>query len=293
MNTIQLNNLSIGYPDKKLGRKYIAHSINATLYGGQLTCLLGANGAGKSTLLRTLSGFLPPLEGDVIVADKSLQTYTDKERARTIGMVLTERPELHHLSVSELAGMGRSPYTGFWGRLSKEDEVIVDEALCMVGMEEMATRLVETLSDGERQKVMIAKALAQQTPVIFLDEPTAFLDYPSKVETMLLLRRLAHETGKIIFLSTHDVELALQTADTLWLMKRVRGKSGEERRVKSEELENLSVHQSVSSSPFGQSLTIGSPRELADKGALGQFFIGKDFTFDKVEMRFRVNEKGR
>ena len=293
MNTIQLNNLSIGYPDKKLGSKYIAHSINAMLYGGQLTCLLGANGAGKSTLLRTLSGFLPPLEGDVIVADKSLQTYTDKERARTIGVVLTERPELHHLSVSELAGMGRSPYTGFWGRLSKEDEVIVGEALCMVGMEEMATRLVETLSDGERQKVMIAKALAQQTPVIFLDEPTAFLDYPSKVETMLLLRRLAHETGKIIFLSTHDVELALQTADTLWLMKRVRGKSGEERRVKSEELENLSVHQSVSSSPFGKSLTIGSPRELADKGALGQFFIGKDFTFDKVEMRFRVNEKGR
>ena len=200
MNTIQLNNLSIGYPDKKLGRKYIVHSINATLYGGQLTCLLGANGVGKSTLLRTLSGFLPPLEGDVIVADKSLQSYTDKERARTIGVVLTERPELHHLSVSELAGMGRSPYTGFWGRLSKEDEVIVDEALCMVGMEEMATRLVETLSDGERQKVMIAKALAQQTPVIFLDEPTAFLDYPSKVETMLLLRRLAHETGKIIFL---------------------------------------------------------------------------------------------
>lgn len=293
MNTIQLNNLSIGYPDKKLGRKCIAHSINATLYGGQLTCLLGANGAGKSTLLRTLSGFLPPLAGDVIVADKPLQTYTDKERARTIGVVLTERPELHHLSVSELAGMGRSPYTGFWGRLSKEDEVIVDEALRMVGMEEMATRLVDTLSDGERQKVMIAKALAQQTPVIFLDEPTAFLDYPSKVETMLLLRRLAHETGKIIFLSTHDVELALQTADTLWLMKKVRGQSGKERRVQSEESENPSTHQLISSSSSGESLTIGSPRELADKGALGQFFVGKDFTFDKVEMRFRVNENGR
>ncbi len=292
MNTIQLNNLSIGYPDKKLGRKCIANSINATLYGGQFTCLLGANGAGKSTLLRTLSGFLPPLEGDIIVADKPLQTYADKERARTIGVVLTDRPELHHLSVSELAGMGRSPYTGFWGRLSKEDKVIVNEALRMVGMEEMATRLVETLSDGERQKVMIAKALAQQTPVIFLDEPTAFLDYPSKVETMLLLRRLAHETGKIIFLSTHDVELALQTADTLWLMKRVRGKSFEERRARSEEPENLSTCQLVNSS-LGESLTIGSPRELADKGDLGQFFMGKDFTFDKVEMRFRVTENGR
>lgn len=256
--TVQLRNLAIGYPDKKQGRKCIAHHINATLYGGQLTCLLGANGAGKSTLLRTLSGFLPPLEGEVLIEGKLLCEYTANERARTIGIVLTERPELHHLSVRELAGMGRSPYTGFWGRLSKDDETIVDEALRMVGMVEMATRMVDTLSDGERQKVMIAKALAQQTPVIFLDEPTAFLDYPSKVEAMLLLRRLAHETGKTVFLSTHDVELALQTADTLWLMKRA------------------------------NPLIIGSPRELADMGALENFFIGKDFTFDKEEMRFRV-----
>lgn len=256
--TVQLRNLAIGYPDKKQGRKCIAHHINATLYGGQLTCLLGANGAGKSTLLRTLSGFLPPLEGEALIEGKTLREYTANERARTIGIVLTERPELHHLSVRELAGMGRSPYTGFWGRLSKDDEAIVDEALCMVGMVEMATRMVDTLSDGERQKVMIAKALAQQTPVIFLDEPTAFLDYPSKVEAMLLLRRLAHETGKTVFLSTHDVELALQTADTLWLMKRA------------------------------NPLIIGSPRELADMGALENFFIGKDFTFDKEEMRFRV-----
>lgn len=256
--TVQLRNLTIGYLDKKQGKKCIAHHINATLYGGQLTCLLGANGAGKSTLLRTLSGFLPPLEGEALIEGKPLREYTANERARTIGIVLTERPELHHLSVRELAGMGRSPYTGFWGRLSKDDEAIVDEALRMVGMVEMATRMVDTLSDGERQKVMIAKALAQQTPVIFLDEPTAFLDYPSKVEAMLLLRRLAHETGKTIFLSTHDVELALQTADTLWLMKRA------------------------------NPLIIGSPRELADTGALENFFIGKDFTFDKEEMRFRV-----
>lgn len=287
MLPIELKNLSIGYPDKTLGRKYIARNLQASLSEGRLTCLLGANGAGKSTLLRTLSGFLPPLEGEILLQGKPLSAYSIAERARTIGVVLTERPELHHLSVSELASMGRSPYTGFWGRLSKDDEAIVNEALRMVGMEEMATRMVDTLSDGERQKVMIAKALAQQTPVIFLDEPTAFLDYPSKVETMLLLRRLAHETGKVIFLSTHDVELALQTADILWLMRRVREKSSKEQRVKSEEIAPSATCQLVNPSA-DKSLTIGSPRELADGGELGRFFMGKDFTFDKDEMRFRI-----
>lgn len=299
MKTIQLNNLSIGYPDKKLGKKYIARNIHAVLNGGELTCLLGANGAGKSTLLRTLSGFLPPLEGEILLQGKSLMKLSDTERARTIGVVLTERPELHHLSVSELAGMGRSPYTGFWGRLSESDKAIVNEALNMVGMEKMAMRLVDTLSDGERQKVMIAKALAQQTPVIFLDEPTAFLDYPSKVETMLLLRRLAHETGKTIFLSTHDVELALQTADTLWLMRRVRsedacvttGNSSSADCVDNEDSllgRRDAGAQEVSPSSATSPLTIGSPRELADMDVLGQFFVGKEFTFDKEEMRFRI-----
>ena len=146
-------------------------------------------------------------------------------------------------------------------------------------MQDMATRMADTLSDGERQKVMIAKALAQQTPVIFLDEPTAFLDYPSKVETMLLLRRLARETGKIIFLSTHDVELALQTSDTLWLMKRDKQYGHE--RVKEKRKGEAEIHKS---------LIIGSPQELAANGELGAFFTGKDFTFDKEEMRFCVKE---
>lgn len=284
--TIQLRNLSIGYAERGKGQKCIARGIEASLYGGQLTCLLGANGAGKSTLLRTLSAFLPPLEGDVVVQGKALRDYTNNERSRTIGVVLTERPELHHMTVNELAGMGRSPYTGFWGGLSKDDQKVVDEALKLVGMYDMATRMVDTLSDGERQKVMIAKALAQQTPVIFLDEPTAFLDYPSKVETMLLLQRLAHETGKTIFLSTHDVELALQTADTLWLMKRIRGVMSDELRATS----GASPTQAIASST-DIPLTIGSPHELAESGALEKFFAGKNFTFDKEEMRFRVKNE--
>lgn len=256
--TIQLKGLSIGYDEKGKRRKVVAQGIDASLYKGELTCLLGANGAGKSTLLRTLSGFLHPLEGEIVMKGKPLSAFANNERARLIGVVLTERPELHHMMVSELVGMGRSPYTGFWGNLSDDDKRIVNEALDMVGMADMAARMMDTLSDGERQKAMIAKALTQQTPIIYLDEPTAFLDYPSKVETMLLLRRLANETGKTIFLSTHDVELALQTADKLWLMKR------------------------------REPLVIGTPRELADSGELDGFFTGKDFTFDRETMRFCV-----
>lgn len=298
--TVQLNSLSIGYKEKGAKIKYIAQGIQASLYGGQLTCLLGANGAGKSTLLRTLSAFQPPLKGEILIKGKPLNAYTNNERARLIGVVLTERPELQNMTVFELAGMGRSPYTGFWGNLSKADKIIVEEALRMVGMEEMATRMVETLSDGERQKVMIAKALAQQTSVIFLDEPTAFLDYPSKVDTMLLLRRLAHETGKTIFLSTHDVELALQTADMLWLMKRIRrAKSDELQATSGEPIAQLNTQPSDPcthpSTPNpqppianAQPLTIGTPRELAENGALESFFTGKDFSFDKEEMRFVI-----
>lgn len=258
--TIILNNLSIGYKEKAKEDKVIAQHINASLQGGHLTCLLGANGAGKSTLLRTLSAFIPPLEGSVQVQGKALSAYTDNERAQLIGVVLTERLDINHMTVNELVSMGRSPYTGFWGNLSKEDIAIVCEAMQMVGIADLSSRMVDTLSDGERQKTMIAKALAQQTPVIYLDEPTAFLDYPSKVETMLLLRRLAHDTGKTIFLSTHDVELALQTADSLWLMKR------------------------------NAPLTIGTPYELAQNDALAHFFSGKDFTFDKENMRFCINQ---
>ena len=121
--TIQLKDLSIGYTEKGTGKKIIAQGINATLYGGQLTCLLGKNGAGKSTLLRTLSAFIPPLEGDVLIEGKPLNSYTNTDRARLIGVVLTERPELQHMTVHELAGMGRSPYTGFWGRLSKDQSL--------------------------------------------------------------------------------------------------------------------------------------------------------------------------
>ncbi len=150
----------------------------------------------------------PRLSGEIALLSRDIQDYSDKELSTIVGVVLTDKCDIRNMSVRELIGMGRSPYTGFWGRLGKEDRRIVEEAIAMVRIENLASRMVHTLSDGERQKVMIAKALAQETPVIFLDEPTAFLDFPSKVEIMQLLHHLTRTTNKTIFLSTNDIELA-------------------------------------------------------------------------------------
>ena len=218
MNTIQLKDLSIGYKLHNGKTKTIASHINASIESGMLTCLIGRNGTGKSTLLRTMTGFIPPLEGQVILEGRDLSMLSATERARIISIVLTERPETDNITVNELVGMGRLPYTNFWGTLQEEDRQIVDDAMQMIGIYELRNRKIGTLSDGEKQKAMIGKAIAQQTPVIILDEPTAFLDYPSKQETMLLLHQLAQELNKTIFLSTHDLNIAYQVADKIWCM---------------------------------------------------------------------------
>lgn len=218
MNTIQLKDLSIGYKLHNGKTKTIASHINASVESGMLTCLIGRNGTGKSTLLRTMTGFIPPLEGQVILEGRDLSMLSATERARIISIVLTERPETDNITINELVGMGRLPYTNFWGTLQEEDRQIVDDAMQMIGIYELRNRKIGTLSDGEKQKAMIGKAIAQQTPVIILDEPTAFLDYPSKQETMLLLHQLAQELNKTIFLSTHDLNIAYQVADKIWCM---------------------------------------------------------------------------
>lgn len=255
--TVTLNDLSIGYKTKH-GTKVVADHLTANICRGQLTCLLGQNGIGKSTLLRTLSGFQPRLQGSITIGGRELESYSDQELARQVGVVLTERPDVQQMTVRELVALGRSPYTGFWGRLSNDDERLTDEAIALVGIGALAPRMVSTLSDGERQKAMIAKALAQQTPVIYLDEPTAFLDYPSKVDMLLLLRRISREAGKTVFLSTHDLELALQVADVVWLMSRTDG------------------------------LSIGTPRELSDRGVMSRFLEHGGITYDAQSMTIRV-----
>lgn len=208
---ITLSHLSVGY---KVGHTVVS-DINLTLQSGQLACLIGENGVGKSTLLKTLTGFLPKLEGSLLLDGKDISEFSQRALARQISIVLTQKPDVQNLTVEEIVGLGRSPYTGFFGKLHANDQQIVDESITAVGIEKLKNRMIQTLSDGERQKVMIAKALAQQTPVIFLDEPTAFLDFSSKVETFQLLQRMAHEMGKLVLLSTHDLELAVRFSDTL------------------------------------------------------------------------------
>lgn len=211
MKSIVIQNLVIGNEGRR-----VAGPLNAEFMPGQLSCLLGRNGVGKSTLLRTLSGFQPPMEGSILIDGRPLAELSRGERAKLISIVLTGRPQLNNLTATELVGMGRSPYTGFFGRLRESDRKAVMEALNDVGIAALAERNVATLSDGEMQKVMMAKALAQHTPVMLLDEPTAFLDFPSKVEVIATLSRLAEEQQKIIILSTHDIELSLRARAQLY-----------------------------------------------------------------------------
>ena len=210
MTAITTNRLTVGYRGHR-----VVEDISLSLPCGRLVCLLGPNGAGKSTLLRTLCGFQPPIAGTVTISGSDITTMSAAEVARLVSVVLTDRPLTPSLTAAEMVGMGRAPYTGFWGRLSDDDRRLVSEAMQTVGIAPLATRRMGQLSDGERQKVMIAKALAQHTPVIVLDEPTAFLDYPSKVAVMKTLARLAHDEGKTILMSTHDLELAAQLGDEL------------------------------------------------------------------------------
>lgn len=229
---ITLKNLVVGYPDGRHTRQ-LNHAANEEAHDGMLTCLIGANGAGKSTLLRTIAGFQLPLEGTVLLGGDDVRALSPRQRAERMAVVLTDRPDVMCTTVWEMVATGRAPFTGFWGRLSGKDRNIVTRSLRLVGIEWMADRTVASLSDGERQKVMIAKALAQQTSVVLLDEPTAFLDYPSRVEVMQLLLNIAHEEHKTVLLSTHDLDLALQTADRIWLFEKERG--GEEKEEKTNE----------------------------------------------------------
>lgn len=239
-NSVVITDLTIGYRERRRD-VVVAEGLNGTVRGGSLTCLIGANGVGKSTLLKTLSAFIPKLGGGITLCGRALDGYSPRELARTVGVVLTSRPDTQNMTVTETVALGRSPYTGFFGTLTDEDRRLVDDAISLVGISQLRDRRTGTLSDGECQRMMIAKAIAQDTPVIFLDEPTAFLDFPGKVSLMRLLSRIAHETGKTIFLSTHDVAMALHIADQLWLM--------------------LPDH----------TLRTGTPRELASDGSISSF----------------------
>lgn len=210
---IELRNFSIGY-----GSRLLLEDTDAVIGDGQLTALIGRNGAGKSTLLRAMAGLNPHYSGEILLGGRDLRGMSAPELAKAIAFVNTERVRIANLSCEDVVAIGRAPYTDWIGRLGKEDREIVAHSLQAVGMAGYATRTMDTMSDGECQRVMIARALAQDTPAILLDEPTSFLDMPNRYELVALLRHLARDEGKCVVFSTHELDIAMLLCDTIALI---------------------------------------------------------------------------
>ncbi|MCF0050988.1 ABC transporter ATP-binding protein [Dyadobacter sp. LJ53] len=259
---LETKDLSIGYKTKRTER-VISTNLNLTLEPGQLVCLLGSNGSGKSTLMRTIAGLQPALEGVVYIGQQPLANLKSADLAQKLSLVLTERIEAGNLTALEVITLGRTPYTGWLGALGDADHEKIDEAISLTNVENLINRKIHQLSDGERQKVMLARALAQDTELILLDEPTAHLDLPNRVEMMRLLHALARQTGKAILLSTHELDLALQAADMLWLMQQ------------------------------NGAIVTGVPEDLVLNGAFESAFAKSGFFFDKSSGTFNIYQDVR
>lgn len=233
--------------------------LDLELRRGRLVALLGPNGAGKSTLLKTLAGLLPPLSGEIELDGTPFSALPIEARARKLAVVFSQRGAPPHLKVRELVALGRHPHTDWLGRLGPEDQAAIEKGLAATSATALADRNLDELSDGELQRVAIARALAQEASILLLDEATAFLDLPRRVETFRLLRRLAHQEGKAVLISTHDLELALRSADELWL---------------------LAPCSAGPTAGPGSELLRGAPEELALAGTFGRVFAGPEVSFD-------------
>lgn len=263
MKTIlDLKNLTTGYASK-FGSTTVTSDINAKLHRGELVCLIGPNGAGKSTLMRTISGSQKPLAGEVHLEGVDIHDIPPKQLAKKLSLVLTERVSAGMLSAYEVIALGRYPHTNWSGKLEEDDHRIIREAIEMTGAQELVERSLSELSDGERQKIMIARAFAQEPEIMILDEVTAFLDLPRRVEIMKVLRNMASQSGKSILLSTHDMDLALRGADRIWLL------------------------------PKGGSMHIGSPEDLVLNGSFEAAFESEGINFDKESGSFNIHNEYR
>lgn len=254
---LKCNDLSIGYGEGKKKRVIQGH-LSLQLFTGELVCLLGPNGVGKSTLLRTLCGLQPALSGQIFLDGKALKAFSRHELSLMVSTVLTDQIMVEHMKVYDLVAMGRYPHTGYFGRTTVLDREIIDESIDLVGIDSLKDRFLDELSDGERQKVMIARALAQETPFIILDEPMAFLDFPSKLDLIRILRKLVEDHGKGILLTTHDLNISIQSADWIWLI-------GEKQRIKK-----------------------GVPEDLILRGDFATFFDKGDIKFDITSGEFKM-----
>ncbi|TKG95555.1 ABC transporter ATP-binding protein [Puteibacter caeruleilacunae] len=255
---LQSQDLSIGY-DQPGNKKTLIEHLNLSIYEGQLVCLLGPNGCGKSTLMRTMSGLQRALAGKTLIKGKAVKEHDFQEMSKLLSFVLSDGLGVGNLTVWQLASFGRYPYNNWFGKMSSEDREIIRRSLEQVNILHLADRDITQLSDGEKQRAMIAKALVQDTPIVLLDEPTAHLDLSNRVEIMRLLRHLARETGKAILLSTHELDLALQAADVIWLLNE--------------------HHQ----------MNIGTPEDLVLTGKFEEAFHGNSFEFDLNTGNFRLN----
>ncbi len=258
MSILTTHNLSIGY-SKKGKTDTVQAELNLQLKSGELVCMIGPNGSGKSTLLRTLTGLQKPLAGNTTIDGKEIARLKQREKALMIALVLTERVEIENATVYNLVSLGRHPHSNWWGNVTAEEDTIIREAIEMVHLGHKMHQNINELSDGERQRAMIAKALAQDTPIIMLDEPTAHLDLPNRVEIMLLLHRLAHKTDKAILLSTHELDLALQAADRIWLISAEHG------------------------------VECGVPEDLVFNGSFNRAFESKSYFFNAANGNFSMN----
>lgn len=249
---LRTEDLNIGYKKGSKVQSVIATGLNLEIFRGELVCLVGPNGVGKSTLLRTIAGLHDPLEGRVFLKERDIRAISSIEMARIQGLVLTEKIEMEGFNVFDMVALGRFPYTDWKGSLKGEDFRIIAESIQMVRGEDLAERKINELSDGERQKVMIARALAQEPELILLDEPTSFLDLLRKVEIVRIMRDLARKQNKAVVMALHDIPLALQYADRLWL--------------------------------FEQTGTIrdGAPEDLVLSGKIVETFSSDPFVFDPV-----------
>jgi len=260
---LESRNLDIGYGGTSSKEAvYVARNLDLRLHSGQMVCLLGPNGAGKSTLIRTLCGIQRPLGGSISLSNIPLETITPLELARQMAVVLTDKVAVDYLAVQDLVALGRYPYTNWTGKLKEADWLIVDEMIRLLGLEKLKYREIADLSDGEKQKSMIARALAQQPLMICLDEPTAFLDLPRKIELLSNLRKLSRETGRTFLLSIHDLELALGSADLLWIL------DGENHFYR------------------------GTPEDLVLDGCISRVFDTSEVRFDESSGTFRRDRKG-
>ena len=258
MTILKTNSLTIGYANR---RKHIIvqADLNLSVRSGEMVCLIGPNGSGKSTLLRTLCGLQHPISGQALINDVDIQQISGRERALLISLVLTDRIDIENATVRSVVSMGRHPHSNWWGNVDADSEAHVQKSIELVHLEGKSNQLLAELSDGERQRVMIAKAFVQDTPIIILDEPTAHLDLPNRVEIMLLLHKLAHETGKTILISTHELDMALQAADRIWLMTADKG------------------------------VEVGVPEDLVLNGNFNTAFRSDNFVFNPTNGNFSMN----